>query len=231
MIFSPNGKDPNGKQTGKVSESFHTYRPDGEHRGGVTSSLTCSKDGVIYYHNDRGVLMALTGTSDAVRASSQVLYGGISDSFTSYPTDFYDSSDSSYPFYSTDSLYPETFWLDDGILDEEFIDETEPGWDLEDDLMPIAGSLTGGSDLDGMEVMKKAAVIISVIASVITLIYTLISYYTQSGHVPKTAAASEGEASADVAEKAKNTEITQNPSDSASSESSRVTAKLEPLET
>lgn len=221
-------KDDENNRTPQVEV---IYRPDGEHRGGVTSSLTCSGDGVIYYHNDRGHLMALTGTNEAVRESSRILYGGISDSFTSYPTSYLtDSYDSSYPFYSdglTSSLYPDTFWMDDGIPDEEFIDETDPGWDLEDDLMPIAGSLTGGSDLDGMEVMKKAAVIISVIAGIITLIYTLISYYTQSGHVPKTAPAGAGDSPADAAEK---TEMTESASESLP-ESSKVTAKLEPLET
>ncbi|MFR9060588.1 Ig-like domain-containing protein [Eubacterium callanderi] len=48
------------------------YRAESDEQEYVTASLNCDADGTIYYRNDRGHLMALTGTSEAVRGAAPV---------------------------------------------------------------------------------------------------------------------------------------------------------------
>ena len=48
------------------------YRAPADEQEYTTTSLNCDADGTIYYRNDRGHLMALTGTSEPVREAAPV---------------------------------------------------------------------------------------------------------------------------------------------------------------
>ena len=65
-------KDWEGNDTPQVEV---IYRPDVSQREHTTASLYCDEDGTIFYYNDQGHLMALTGTTDRVRDSAGVIDG------------------------------------------------------------------------------------------------------------------------------------------------------------
>lgn len=201
---------------GTTPQADLVYRPENARRARAGASLTCSPEGVIYYANDLGHLTALVGTAEAVRASSvdtdPDVFGSLGlDSTDAFPAD---------PFL-TDSFYTDSFYADPFLLDDETIEELESDWDMDDDqLVPIAGSLTGGSGTDDMEVLKTAAIIISVIVAIIILIYAAISWYTQSGYQPKSAASPAAEAPSENS--------TENPEKGVKKESHR-TERLTPI--
>lgn len=65
-------KDWEGNVTPQVEV---VYRPDVTQREHITASLYCDKEGTIFYYNDKGHLMALTGTTEPVRESAGVIDG------------------------------------------------------------------------------------------------------------------------------------------------------------
>lgn len=125
------------------------YRAPGDEQEYTTTSLNCDADGTIYYRNDRGHLMALTGTSEPVREAAPVegrlgMQKGIkagSDGMTARAS---------------------------GKTASKAEDEFKP-WDFDGAMLPYSRSVS--KTPSGKEQLKKAAVVLGCTAAAMAALY------------------------------------------------------------
>ena len=125
------------------------YRAPGDEQEYTTTSLNCDADGTIYYRNDRGHLMALTGTSEPVREAAPVegrlgMQKGSkagSDGMTARAS---------------------------GKTASKAEDEFKP-WDFDGAMLPYSRSVS--KTPSGKEQLKKAAVVLGCTAAAMAALY------------------------------------------------------------
>lgn len=125
------------------------YRADGDEQEYTTSSLNCDADGTIYYRNDRGHLMALTGTSEGVREAAAVegrlgVQKGNKE--------------------GSDGMTARASGKTAGQAEDEF----KP-WDFDGAMLPYSKSVS--KTPSGKEQLKKAAVVLSCTAVAMAVLY------------------------------------------------------------
>ncbi|WP_147365312.1 MULTISPECIES: Ig-like domain-containing protein [Eubacterium] len=125
------------------------YRADGDEQEYTTSSLNCDADGTIYYRNDRGHLMALTGTSEGVREAAAVegrlgVQKGNKE--------------------GSDGMTARASGKTAGQAEDEF----KP-WDFDGAMLPYSKSVS--KTPSGTEQLKKAAVVLSCTAVAMAVLY------------------------------------------------------------
>ena len=125
------------------------YRAPDDEQEYTTTSLNCDADGTIYYRNDRGHLMALTGTSEPVREAAPVegrlgMQKGSkagSDGMTARAS---------------------------GKTASKAEDEFKP-WDFDGAMLPYSRSVS--KTPSGKEQLKKAAVVLGCTAAAMAALY------------------------------------------------------------
>ncbi|MEG0495017.1 MAG: Ig-like domain-containing protein [Eubacterium sp.] len=157
-------KDWAGNTTSQVEV---IYRPSDAEREHLTTSLNCDENGTIYYRNDRGRLMALTGTTEPVRASLGAVDGrrqGRSNAFMGMRNDGSNGNQ-------------RTIKAADNPVEEAF----EP-WKFEGTYVPPNQTI---SKQPQENKLKKAAVVLSLSAVGMSIIYTMIAGLLQPGIIKK----------------------------------------------